>query len=71
MSGQVVLPASAEALTKEWASRSNSPVVYHAHFVPETLDHKLVKFTPNFSSDNKGYLKMLPKGIGMGFIIAD
>ena len=68
---KVVLPASAERLTKEWASREESPVVYHAHFVPENLDHKAVKFNPNFSSANKGYLKMLPQGINMGFIFGD
>lgn len=65
---KVVLPASAERLTKEWAERETSPVVYSTHFVPQDLDHKNVKFTPNFSSANKGYLEMLPQDINMGFI---
>lgn len=65
---RVVLPEAAKHLTEQWANREESPVEFHAHFVPKELDHREVKFNPNFSSANKGYLKMLPKGIGMGYV---
>jgi len=65
---RVVLPEVARKLTEEWAARPNSPVVYDAHFVPEHLDHRKVKFNPNFSSANKGYLEMLPQDLGPGYI---
>jgi ectoine hydroxylase-related dioxygenase (phytanoyl-CoA dioxygenase family) len=65
---RVVLPENARSLRDEWANRKESPVEFHAHFVPENLDYRKVKFNPNFSSANKGYLKMLPKGIGMGYV---
>ena len=65
---KVVLPETAKDLVQQWASREVSPIVYDAHYVPENLDHKKVKFNPNFSSANKGYLRMLPQGINMGFV---
>lgn len=65
---KVVLPESARGLVEGWAGREVSPVVYHAHFVGEGVDHRDVKFTPNFSSDNPGYLGMLPKDVVMGFV---
>ena len=65
---KVVLPSTAEVLVREWAARKNSPVVYNAHFIAGDLDHKEVKFNPDFSSTNTGYLGMLPRGIGMGFV---
>ncbi|KAL1891836.1 hypothetical protein Sste5346_007380 [Sporothrix stenoceras] len=68
---KVVLPESAKPLVEEWASRQQDPIVYSAHFVPRDVDHKTVVFNPNFSSQNRGYLDMLPKGIGMGFIFYD
>ena len=54
-----------------WASRELSPVRYHAKYVGEDVDHRTVKFTPNFSSDNKGYLDMLPKDVVMGYVFRD
>ena len=65
---KVVLPESARGLVEGWGNRAVSPVVYHAHFVGEGIDSKEVKFTPNFSSDNPGYLGMLPKDVVMGFV---
>ncbi|CAK7201575.1 hypothetical protein SEUCBS139899_004281 [Sporothrix eucalyptigena] len=65
---RVVLPASAEAAVQKWASREKHPVQYDAHFVPATLDHRKVKFDPNFSSANKGYLSMLPQNLGSGYV---
>lgn len=65
---RVVLPESARPLVEEWATREVSPVRYHAHFVREDVDHKTVKFTPNFSSNNRGYLDMLPKDVVMGYV---
>lgn len=68
---KVVLPESAKPLVKQWAARKHDPIAYSAHFVPRNVDHKTVVFNPNFSSQNRGYLDMLPKGIGMGFIFYD
>lgn len=65
---RVVLPEACRGLVREWAERDVSPVCYRAEFVPADVDHKTVKFSPNFSSNNKGYLGMLPKDVVMGFI---
>lgn len=65
---KVVLPEAARPLVEGWADRGTSPVAYNAYFVPDGVDHKTIKFTPNFSSDNEGYLNNLPRGVGMGFI---
>lgn len=43
---------------------------YAAHFVSADLDHKKVKFTPNFHSTNKGYNSILPD-LPMGFMFND
>jgi hypothetical protein len=55
-----VLPESARGRVEEWANRDLHPINIEAHYVPENLDYKEVKFNPNFSSGNKGYLSMLP-----------
>lgn len=68
---KVVLPESTRPLIEGWADRRYYPVVYDAHFVDESIDHKTVKFNPNFSSSNPGYIKMLPKGIDMGFAFGE
>ena len=65
---KVVLPEAAKELVESWGRREISPVKYHAHFVPKELDHTKVKFNPNFSSANKGYLKQLPLELGMGYV---
>jgi len=65
---KVVLPEATSSLLNSWANREVSPVQYWAHFVPADVDHKTIKFNPNFSSDNKGYLAMLPKDVSMGFV---
>lgn len=67
----VVLPESSRSLVEGWASREVSPVRYHAKYVGEDVDHRTVKFTPNFSSDNRGYLDMLPKDVVMGYVFRD
>lgn len=67
---KVVLPEAARANVEAWATRENSPVEYKAHFVPADLDHTKVKFNPNFSSNNKGYLSMLP-ALPEGFVLSD
>ncbi|KAM0327399.1 hypothetical protein ACHAQA_005685 [Verticillium albo-atrum] len=64
---RVVLPESSRPLIEAWGQRRQDPVQYDAHFVPEGLDHKSVKFNPNFSSGNTGYQKFLPKGLDKGF----
>lgn len=66
---EVVLPNSARERVQGWAQRTKHPIDYAAHFVPAELDHRAVKFNPNFSSTNKGLLKMLPnppKGVIFG-----
>lgn len=68
---RVVLPEATRDLVESWARREVSPVRYHAKYVGEDVDHKTVKFTPNFSSDNAGYLDMLPKDVVMGFVFRD
>jgi len=68
--GKVALPEGARGLVEEWASRENNPVVYNAHFVPAQLDHKVVPFTPNFSSRNKGFQAMLPD-LPRGFVYGE
>ncbi|PKS06035.1 hypothetical protein jhhlp_007869 [Lomentospora prolificans] len=68
---KVVLPEACRDLVEGWARREVSPVQYWAHFVPAEVDHKTIKFNPNFSSDNKGYLDMLPKDVVMGFVFKD
>ncbi|KJR86097.1 phytanoyl-CoA dioxygenase family protein [Sporothrix schenckii 1099-18] len=65
---RVVLPASCQAKVDSWAARLLHPVQYDAHFVPASLDHRKVKFDPNFSSANKGYLSMLPPHLGSGYV---
>lgn len=65
---RVVLPASCQPKVEAWAARAQHPVQYDAHFVPASLDHKKVKFDPNFSSANKGYLSMLPQQLGSGYV---
>lgn len=65
---RVVLPASCQEKVESWAARSQHPVQYDAHFVPANLDHKKVKFDPNFSSANQGYLSMLPAQLGSGYV---
>ena len=67
---KVVLPEGARPKVEAWALRTENPVQYKAHFVPADLDHKTVKFNPNFSSANKGYLSMLPD-LPDGFIFED
>lgn len=57
--GKVVLPESAKVLVDRWASQKH-PVQYNVHFVPTQIDHKTVKFAPNFDSRNKGYKSLLP-----------
>lgn len=69
-SAKVVLPESARSKTEEWAAREHAPVRYQAHFVPANLDHKKVKFTPNFNSTNAGYNSMLPD-LPMGYIFPE
>lgn len=63
----MVLPESARAKVELWANREHAPVAYQAHFVPAELDHKKVKFTPNFNSTNEGYNSILPD-LPMGYI---
>lgn len=65
-----MLPESARSKVELWASRTHAPVSYRAHFVPSDLDHKKVKFTPNFNSTNKGYNSILPD-LPMGFIFPE
>ncbi|CAK7229758.1 hypothetical protein SCUCBS95973_007336 [Sporothrix curviconia] len=65
---RVVLPAAAEEHVRRWSSRARHPVHYDAHFVPASLDHRKVKFDPNFSSANKGFLSMLPADLGSGYV---
>ncbi|OCL13541.1 hypothetical protein AOQ84DRAFT_310391 [Glonium stellatum] len=68
--GEVALPETARGLVEEWASRENNPVVYNAHFAPVHLDHKVVPFTLNFSSHNKGFNSMLPD-LPRGFVFGN
>jgi hypothetical protein len=63
---KVVLPQAAQELVESWA-KTDTPVIYDAHYVPEELDNKQVVFNPNFSSANKGYVSMLPD-LPMGFV---
>ncbi|KAK5309050.1 hypothetical protein LTR93_012275 [Exophiala xenobiotica] len=66
---KVVLPEAARSKVEQWASREQYPVEFVAHFVPANIDHKKVKFNPNFSSANKGFISMLPnlpKGLIVG-----
>ena len=56
---KVILPETARELVDRW-SKQEYPVQYDAEFLPAPLDHMLVKFNPNFSSGNKGYVSMLP-----------
>ncbi|KAF2185846.1 hypothetical protein K469DRAFT_738813 [Zopfia rhizophila CBS 207.26] len=56
---KVKLPEKARELVERWA-RQDHPVQYQAEFLPGTLDHKLLDFTADFSSSNKGYRSMLP-----------
>lgn len=58
--GRVVLPEAAKELVESWGKRKDAPVVYDAVWVPAEVDHKTVKFTPNFSSANEGYKRFLP-----------
>ena len=67
---KVVLPETARSLVEQWAKRRLWPLNYNAHFVPAHVDHKAVKFTPNFSSRNRGVLSMLPN-LPPGFVIGD
>lgn len=67
----VVLPEAARPLVEGWAGREVSPVRYRARYVGEDVDHRTVKFTPNFSSDNRGYLDMLPRDVVMGYVFRD
>lgn len=66
---KVVLPDVARPLVEQWA-RQEHPVVYRTHFVPKELDHKKVKFNPNFSSKNKGFISMLPD-LPRGFVFGE
>lgn len=61
------MPEAARSKVESWASRRHAPVSYAAHFVPADLDHKNVKFTPNFNSTNEGYNSILP-ALPMGYI---
>lgn len=65
---KVVLPEVAREKVESWALRKTNPVRYRAHYVPADLDHKKVKFNPNFSSGNKGFCSMLPD-LPAGFIV--
>jgi len=65
----VVLPEGARKLVSQWANQRH-PVQYNALYMhaPEgRLDHKNVKFNPNFSSENKGFKSQLPN-LPEGFI---
>lgn len=63
---RVELPEAARPLVEQWA-RQEHPVQYMAEFISSTLDQKTIKFNPNFSSTNKGYLSLLPD-LPAGFI---
>jgi hypothetical protein len=63
---KVVLPEAACEVVESW-SKGDAPVIYDAHYVPAELDNKKVKFNPNFSSANKGYLSVLPD-LPRGFV---
>lgn len=67
--GKVVLPESTRPLVEQWGMQMY-PVQYNAHFVPAEMDHKTVKFTPNFNSRNKGYKSLLPD-LPSGFSFGD
>ncbi|KAK5189614.1 hypothetical protein LTR99_006147 [Exophiala xenobiotica] len=67
---KVVLPEAARGNIEAWATREHNPVEYKAHFVPAELDHTKVKFNPNFSSNNKGYISMLPD-LPEGLVLSD
>lgn len=66
---KVVLPEAARPLVEQWRKQEH-PVDYYAHYVPADLDHKTVKFNPNFSSKNKGFISMLPD-LPKGFIFGE
>lgn len=68
---RVVLPESARLLVDGWRDRRMSLVDYKVRWVKDGVDYKSVEFTPNFSSANAGYLKNLPKGMGMGFVFGN
>jgi len=57
---KVVLPEAARERVESWTKQKH-PVNYSAHYVPGDLDHKKVKFDPNFDSANTGYQASLPK----------
>jgi len=63
---KVKLPEKARDLVERW-TRQEHPVQYHAEFLPGTIDHKLLDFTADFSSSNKGYRSMLPE-LSEGFV---
>lgn len=65
----VVLPESCRPLVEQWAKQKH-PVSYKARFVPADVDHKKVKFNPNFSTANQGLLSMLPD-LPKGFIFRE
>lgn len=66
---KVVLPLSCREIVEQWARRKH-PIVYNAHFVPAELDHRKVKFNPNFSSANKGFMSLLPN-LPRGFVFGE
>ncbi|KAL3457032.1 hypothetical protein BJX64DRAFT_293542 [Aspergillus heterothallicus] len=56
----VVLPEGARKLVEGWEERDTHPVVYHAHYVPDGVDHKTIEFTPVFESANESFNALLP-----------
>ena len=63
----ISLPTNCKAVSPNEVFRKDSPVTFNAHFVPDHLDHKKVKFNADFASTNKGHLSLLP-GFPMGWI---
>lgn len=50
----ISLPTNCKVVSPNEVFRKDSPVTFNAHFVPDHLDHKKVKFNADFASTNKG-----------------